>query len=42
MMVANFEKSTFDIKMRQMLDGLIEKDWAKVMVAAHTMKGSCG
>lgn len=41
-MVGNFEMSTFDIKMRQMLDGLIEKDWAKVMVAAHTLKGSCG
>ncbi len=41
-MVANFESSTFDSRMRQMLDGMLEKDWAKAMVAAHTMKGSSG
>ena len=28
--------------MKTMLDGMLEKDWAKAMVSAHTMKGSCG
>jgi hypothetical protein len=41
-MVENFERSTFNVRMRQMLDGMLEMDWVKAMGAVHTMKGSCG
>ena len=41
-MLANFEKFTLDVRMKQLIEGMLEKDWTKAMVATHTMKGSCG
>ena len=42
MMISQYESMTFDLKMQTLLEGMIEKDWVKAMVAAHTMKGSSG
>jgi hypothetical protein len=42
MMVASFEKTTFDVRMPKLLDSMKKGDWANAMVQAHTMKGSSG
>ena len=41
-MIESFEKMTFNEKMNNLLSGMIERDWVKAMIAAHTMKGSSG
>ena len=41
-MIESFEKMTFNEKMSNLLSGMIERDWVKAMIAAHTMKGSSG
>ena len=41
-MLSSFEVHTFDVRMKQLIEAMLENDWAKAMVATHTMKGSCG
>ena len=40
LLIDNFERMTFYEKMNNLLCGIIERDWIKAMIAAHTMKGS--
>jgi hypothetical protein len=41
-LIQDFESMTFDERMKQMLDGMLEKDWPKAMIRAETLKGSAG
>lgn len=41
-MITSFEQTTFQERMPELLQGMLEKDWLKAMGAAHAMKGSAG
>lgn len=42
LMLQNFETTCFDVRVAQLYQGMMERDWVKAMQSAHTLKGSSG